>query len=345
VVNYTSALLIVGSRKTVGVARRSLAGVPRGPVLGIAGAPDALPAKADLLRGQWSACSRPTGGGPRSLVAVGTTVAGAPLGEGGLLVSTPDGAVHLVWNGRRALLRNPAELLPILVWGTPVPVATSFVNALPAAADLARVPVPGRGQPFPPVAGARVGQVFVVDGRQHAVALAGGLAPVTAFQAALLLGDPATVEQVRQKSAWPLSAGEYASVPRVELPGAWHGLPDALPQLTTPAPGSGVCVVGGGSVVVGVALREGTMVPSTAGELALPPGRGAVVEALPAPDSPSGALFLVTDLGVRHALPSAEVLPALGYAGIAPVRVPAEVVALLPTGAALHPQAARQPAG
>src|SRR5215218_8560512 len=39
VANYSSALLIVGAPRTISVARRSLAGVPRGVPLGIAGAP------------------------------------------------------------------------------------------------------------------------------------------------------------------------------------------------------------------------------------------------------------------------------------------------------------------
>jgi hypothetical protein len=36
-----------------------------------------------------------------------------------------------------------------------------------------------------------------------------------------------------------------------------------------------------------------------------------------------------------------EVMAILGYGGVAPTRVPAEIVALLPLGAGLHPQDAR----
>ncbi|NBH11520.1 type VII secretion protein EccB, partial [Amycolatopsis sp. SID8362] len=57
VANYASALLLLGDhRATEQVSRESLAGVPRGPRLGIPDAPDALPAPARLLTGSWSLC-------------------------------------------------------------------------------------------------------------------------------------------------------------------------------------------------------------------------------------------------------------------------------------------------
>jgi type VII secretion protein EccB len=329
----------------VSVARRSLAGVPRGPLLGIPGAPDALPLRRDLVRGPWAVCSV-SGTTPRSVVLAGAAPSGTGVGDAGVLVSTSDGAVHLVWRGRRATVREPATVLQMLVWSTPAAVAAPLVNALPVAADIARVPVTGRGQPFPFVPGARIGQVFLVDGRQHAVALAAGLAPVTPFQAALLVGDPATVERVRQTGPTPLSPGEFAALPRTTLPGAWDGLPTEVPRLVAPGAGA-LCAVAGGEVVAGAAPPRGAAVVGTsaglADEVRLPPGRGAVVAARPSPDSPDGVLYLVTDLGVRHPLPSAEVLPVLGYAGVTPVPVPAEIVALLPTGPGLYPQAARTP--
>jgi hypothetical protein len=214
------------------------------------------------------------------------------------------------------------------------------------------VPVPRRGQPFPSRDGTRVGQVFLVDGRQHAVALAGGVAPVTPFQAALLLGDPATVEQVGQVRPTPLTPGEYAALPTTALPGVWDGLPVEVPRVVPPPPDRAVCVVAeptGGRVVVGAASPRGAAVagslPGLANEVHLPPGRAAIITARPAPDAVDGALYLVTELGVRHLLPSVEVLAMLGYAGVVPVPVPVEVAALLPVGPALYPQAARAPVG
>src|SRR3712207_5522871 len=61
VVNYASALLLVGSAppKTVLVSRRSIEGVPRGAPLGIPDAPDSLPAANRVVGVPWSVCSSP----------------------------------------------------------------------------------------------------------------------------------------------------------------------------------------------------------------------------------------------------------------------------------------------
>jgi hypothetical protein len=68
------------------------------------------------------------------------------------------------------------------------------------------------------------------------------------------------------------------------------------------------------------------------------------VESAPAPGAGGGSLSVVTDLGVRYAVPGREVLGMLGYGGVRPVRMPASLVALLPSGRALNPDAARAPA-
>jgi hypothetical protein len=81
--------------------------------------------------------------------------------------------------------------------------------------------------------------------------------------------------------------------------------------------------------------------PLLADWVAMPPGRGVLVESRTG-DTP-GALSLVTDLGVRFPLPSAEVRTMLGYGAVAPVLLPNAVVALLPTGSALDPAAAAVP--
>lgn len=349
VANFASAALIVGTSKTISVARRSLGGAQRGPLLGIPGAPDALPQRRDLIGGPWAVCGAVGAG--RSTVVVGSVPAGDPLGANGALVSTPDGAVHLLWQGRRARIREPDTVLGMLVWGTPVPVPSAVVNALAVAADIARVPIPGRGGRFASVPGARVGQVFLVDGRQHAVALAEGLAPLTPFQAALVLGDPATVEQVGQTAPAALSPGEYARLPRTAFPGRWEGLPSEVPRLAEVGTAASMCASSApsGDVVVGSAPPRGAAVAGSStglvDEVRVPPGRGVLATASTAPGADAGVIYLVTDLGVRHPLASADVLPVLGYAGVRTVAVPAEILALLPTGPGLHPQAARAVVG
>src|SRR5882672_10694205 len=57
VANYSSALLILGDHLgSQSLDRSALAGVPRGPTVGIAGAPD----PKQLLSGGWTMCSQPS---------------------------------------------------------------------------------------------------------------------------------------------------------------------------------------------------------------------------------------------------------------------------------------------
>jgi hypothetical protein len=77
--------------------------------------------------------------------------------------------------------------------------------------------------------------------------------------------------------------------------------------------------------------------------IAVPPGRGVVVQSVASPTAAGGALAVVSDLGQRFAVPDAEVLGSLGYAGVTPLRLPAAVVALVPAGRALDPAAAGLP--
>lgn len=65
--------------------------------------------------------------------------------------------------------------------------------------------------------------------------------------------------------------------------------------------------------------------------------------AVSSPTATSGQVFLVTDEGRRYAVPDADVLGALGFADVSPVVLPESLVARVPAGPALDPQAARGP--
>jgi hypothetical protein len=71
-------------------------------------------------------------------------------------------------------------------------------------------------------------------------------------------------------------------------------------------------------------------------------GTGALVESVPSPTAPpgSGTISIVTDTGMRYAIASPEARTALGFAGVTPQRLPAELVALLPEGPSLDPKLA-----
>lgn len=319
VLNYTSALLIlgIGRPRTVYVPARSLAAVPRGTPLGIPGAPDALAEPERLVGLPWTLCGS-------ALHLGGGGAGGRALGDLGLLVRDPAGTSYLIWRNRRHPIREPAVVLAALGWGRAphVRVPTPVLDALPVGDDLARIPIEGRGRPSG-LAGLRVGDVVVVESqggaRQYAVALAGGLAPVTQMQADLLLAERGT--RLRR-----LDPGSYTTAPKLDdlVPGGPVPPPEETPELVRPA--GELCVdVADGTVGV----RVDVPVDGVDG-VVVPPGRGAVVDA-------GGTLSVVTDLGMRYAVPSREVLAMLGYGDVTPLRLPAGVVALLPAGPALDP--------
>ncbi|MER7458761.1 type VII secretion protein EccB [Micromonospora sp. NPDC126480] len=362
VLNYASALLIIGSErpKTVLVSRKSITGVPRGLPLGIADAPDSLPGPKGLSTAPWAVCSvagdgvRPE---PRSAVLIGVDVPGGrPLGDEGLLLRHPDGELHLVWRQRRHAIRDPDRVLAALAAtrARAVPVAPGLLHALPVGVDLEPPAVPGQGQPSARVPGGRVGDVYLVrnsgGGRQYAVALRDGLAGITELQASLLLASTG------QREPEPITLGRFAALPKVaDLTPAGPAAPPAVPPPLA-APEDGLCTrVGEDGAVADV--RHGVRLPDLAaaprsgppaavgGVLAdhvvVEPGRGAVVEAVAAPGATGGAVCVVTDLGRRHVLAGPEVLGMLGYRDVRPVRLPASLVSLVPPGATLDPDAAR----
>ncbi|HEY8534115.1 MAG TPA: type VII secretion protein EccB [Micromonospora sp.] len=368
VLNYTSALLIVGASapKTVRVSAKSIEGVPRGVPLGIVDAPDALPPANRLVSVPWTICSLPPGtnnqsGGVRSALLVGSAPnGGRALGDDGLLVRHPDGSLHLIWRNRRHLLRDRDLVLTALTWTSQraLPVAPALLNALPAGADLARIPIPNAAEPSLAVPDARVGEVFVVEsaggGRQYAVAQRDGLAGITQVQADLII----TALGLQSKPT-PMSQAQFNSIKKLPdlVPSDPAAPPATTPRLADPG-GGALCGevrddTGVAEIRVNAEVPKVADVPRTGARSAdgkaladyvlVPPGRGAVVESVAAPGATGGTVSIVTDLGRRYAVSHPDVLATLGYGGSKPLRLPANVVSLIPSGPALDPDAARGP--
>ncbi|MET7751655.1 type VII secretion protein EccB [Micromonospora sp. NPDC005367] len=362
VLNYASALLIVGAEepRTVLVSRRSIEGVPRGLPLGIADAPDSLPAPARLANDPWTVCSAtPTDVGravPRSVLLIGEDARGGrQLGDEALLARDPDGGLHLVWHARRYLVRDSARVLAALATtrARAVPVAAALLNTLPAGADLAPPTLPGLGQRSTRVPDAEIGDVYLVrnsgGGRQYAVAVRDGLAGITELQASLLLA------RTGQGEAEAMTLGRFAELPEVaDLAPSGSAAPPPAPPRLAAVDGGGVCATvrddaGVAELRVGVRPPDAAAAPRSgatggavhADQVVVRPGRGAVVEAVAAPGATGGAVSIVTDLGRRHVVADREVLAMLGYRDVRPTRLPAGVVSLVTAGATLDPAAAR----
>ncbi|MFD8820103.1 type VII secretion protein EccB, partial [Streptomyces sp. NPDC059627] len=99
VLNYASALLLTGSAGTVRtVSGDALAAVPHGSPVGIAGAPDSLPAAADVLSGGWTRCLRPGAPGGEVLDLAPPRRLPAP-GSAQTVLTGPESKLYVLWHG------------------------------------------------------------------------------------------------------------------------------------------------------------------------------------------------------------------------------------------------------
>ncbi|MFE1440160.1 type VII secretion protein EccB [Streptomyces sp. NPDC058739] len=369
VLNQASARLVAGEKMTVTqVGLKSLEAVPRGGPVGIVGAPDGLPPASALDRDDWLVCGlaqATASGRPRPVVsvAVGAAAAGRALGPGqGVLVTASDGTDHVLWQGRRFRLDAGAGTALGYGTATPFPVASSYLNSLPAGPDLALPEIAGRGTAGPALAGrqTRIGQLFTGPGGEPYVLTQEGLAPVDRTRFELLRGDPRTQRKAYAGApavAVAVGAADLAAhpAPAGTLPED-KGLPATPPELVEPGAGHGVCTAvrpaadgGPGTLVTvadaaAVAGRPVTPQPGVtpacgvADLVSVRPGGGALVRALSGSGA-AGTTYLVADNGVKYPLPTQESVKALGYAGATAVGMPATLLTMLPSGQALDPAA------
>ncbi|WP_194834084.1 type VII secretion protein EccB [Nocardia sp. XZ_19_369] len=208
VLNLASARLITGSNaEPHGVKDSKLNSMPRGPMVGIPGAPSALPGSSQGSRSEWSLCETiPLSQGGSAASATGgttTVIAGRPaLGDRirtvtkdeALLVKRSD-KTYLVYDGKRAEV-DPANSVLIralnLTMHRPRPIGTGMLGATTEVPALAAPQIPQAGQPGPgPLSKIPVGGVISVrdvgDGKPQLYAvLAEGLQPVSPFTAQVI---------------------------------------------------------------------------------------------------------------------------------------------------------------
>ncbi|MGW6688102.1 type VII secretion protein EccB [Streptomyces sp. NPDC054961] len=369
VLNQSSARLLAGEKMVVTeVAEKSLKGAPRGGPVGIVGAPDGLPAAGELSADGWLACAlRPPAadaGAPQISLAVAMAGQGAALtDQQGVLVATPDGERHLLWQGQRLRLDTANRAPAALGYGaaTPFPVSGAFLNTLPAGPDLAAADVPGRGGPGPVLSGhpTTVGQLFTGPGGETYVLAQDGLRALTRTGFELLRGDPRTQREAyadAPATATLVGAADLAAHSAAAPAGSPGGaLPAEPPLLLTPSPGQSVCAglrPGAAGPATLVALADTAAVAgrppaaqpgvnptcADADRIMVRPGGGALVRALSGGGTGS-TFYLVTDSGVKYPLASAEAAKRLGYGATPTVGVPAGLLKLLPTGPSLDPDA------
>ncbi|WP_431775195.1 type VII secretion protein EccB [Streptomyces cucumeris] len=376
--NYASALLLGGTDLgTTTVGTDSLKGTPHGTPVGIDGAPDSPPGPDDLSDDPWQVCSTPAedeDGKVGTTLAIATEASGRALGKGeGVLVTGPDRTRYLLWQGSRLRLDDDAGVIEALGYATtePVPVSAGFLNALPAGPDLAPPGNPGIGDHGPELGGrvTRIGQTFALavpgSAARYYLLRKDGLAPLTATGLALVLGHPQTREKAydgRRPTALPLTSQALKGNLAAEdaLDNGPDTAPSSPPKTVTVADGEIPCArvaPGGKGTRFGVALVAepdlGPAAQHSSGAAAAPaclpveritapPGRGALVQALGAGGGEVGTtLYLVTDAGVKHRLVTTDTVKALGYDSESVRELPSLMLAMLPSGPDLSPEAAQ----
>lgn len=383
VANYASALLLLGDHgATEQVSSNSLAGVPRGPRIGIPDAPDALPGADRLLTGSWSLCSAPASDLAGSQIEESVLLVGAePSGGSGLgenalltqLVSTGDH--YLVWHGYRHRIDDYGTVgtglaLTSEPWAR---VDQAWLDVLPEGAPIRPLTVAQAGEVSTAVPGrtdVRTGMLLVVQtsggGQQYYLAERDALRPITELQYDIQLAsaqlmsaaypgsDPRTIQlgPAQAAAARQLDPAEAA-------PDAAPGARPSIARLTDQAATVCASFAAGQAMpdlIVGPTLPPADPLSTTtrrsadgtplADRVYVPPGWAAVVEAMPSEQAPVGTLVLVTDMGRRYSLATPDVLKMLGYSSATPVKLPAGLVARLPEGPGLDPNAAtRQTVG
>ncbi|QSB15311.1 type VII secretion protein EccB [Natronosporangium hydrolyticum] len=353
------------------VASRNLVGLPRAATVGIPGAPESLPAADRSVGTPWTLCSTldtDPAGSPfttTTLVVGRAPSGGSALGDQALLVEdSAAGDQFLIWRSHRYRLASdePEQLVRALygLQAEQVLAGTAWLNGLPAGQDLGPIELPDRGDESSAVDGREIGAVVyhpVANGDQHYLVMDDGLAPLTELQLQLLHGQyQVEVEEIsaaaaaaapgssalapaRGEAAPPPTAPELLPPPNGEVSSLCAETHDveSPPELTLgsePA-GNGAALPTWGESAEGARLADSVFVP---------PGEIAVVRSLPSASAPSGSFYLVTDLGIRYAVPSGDVLEVLGYTPDQAVDMPAALVQRIPAGPTLTPQAAQQSA-
>jgi type VII secretion protein EccB len=357
VLNLASARLITKTNANPAPTPESeLSRSKRGPLLGIAGAPQILgePLADDEL--QWAVCDAEDAAKPSTTVVVGR--AEGPLShrlatEQTVLVK-PDsgGSTYLIYDGRRAVvnLAEPALVRALRLDGrVPFTVSSVLLNAVPEAPPITAPRISGVGGRGPAaLRGFSVGSVLRMaraDGDEYYVVLSDGVQRVGQVTADLVR----FADSQGARTAISVAPDLIRATPTVtELPVSTF--PDRVPA-SFDAGGATLCVSwahtasGGAEISL---LAGGLPIPSgqepvtlsqadgrgaAVDAVYLPPGRSAYVRStsLSGDNARAGTRYLITDTGVRFAIHDDDAANDLGLPNRA-IPAPWPVLATLPSG-------------
>lgn len=347
--NQASAMLAQGPGSSMTmISRSSLAGLARGPMTGIRGAPDTVPTPNELLPGRWLVCPTATSAGGTGLGVSFDIARSQPStvsAQHYVPVRSVDGRRYLIWRGTKHELPGTDSIVALGLTATVFPIVPDrWLRIVPDGVALAPARIENAGAPGPAVAGrpALVADLFRHDPgngvQQRYVLLDKGLAPLSATEYALLTATPgrATVEIDTQAVLAAPFSPDQSMVTRV---------PDIVGLRALPGDAGTVCLE---QVAAGAEVRMSVVAARTTGlrpvdevGAVLPPTRGVLVAEVPVPagqEKPN--TYLITDQGRRFALVGDDSIQALGLGGVQPVAMHTDVLTAIPAGPALRRSAA-----
>jgi type VII secretion protein EccB len=354
VLNLASARLIVGKNESPkDVDDKFLNTVPRGPMVGIVGAPTSIRGADSLSMSSWTVCdtwqtpgvTETTG----SATLQTTVLANQPVLDGDIraadsaqaILTEVDGRTYLVYDGVRA----PIDLSDVVVvnglhlQGAPLrPMSLGLLNSFPLVDPITPVTIGGVGEPS-----AVVGPDYAIGsivksvdsrGQQLYVVLRDGLQPISDATADIIrYGDPDAV----RASAREIAPATVAAVPIVHQLPVDH-YPAMSPKIVPPNSDPVLCMGWqrtNAAVRATVRLIVGHKLPVPAGaevvrlassdgngpgldSVYMTPGSGEYVQATGVePGSQStGPLFYVSDTGLRYYINDLPTADALGVVGV-----------------------------
>lgn len=374
--NYASALLAAAHGQS-GDKAPSVASVndatigkqPRGPMLGIPGAPDVLPRSSALVRPLWTVCDETTVDTslpPGSKPDVHTTaILGDPeptrgsLGTDRALLVSADGGrtTYLLWSGGRSKIDlgdNTIRLafdLPADV--APRPMSAAMLDVIPQNQDITAPDIDTSGAipGYATALGVKVGEVFALQRSDRSkaiyVALPDGVQPVPP-----LVGDLVR-DRFNQDKKLPLVSPELLrDAPRTDQIDL-SIYPKVRPRILGYQQDPVACVYRAGTEQSHAAVFATGRVPLPAGakpvavtrpgsltvdEVYVPPGRGAVLASATQHETVGArALYVITDEGTAYPVVGGAALISLGYTAKDVSFAAPELLRLLPAGPALDP--------
>lgn len=347
--NFASARLAVGGTtvKVRTVATKSLSKFQRGPLIGIPGAPDALP--SSLVGTPWTVCAssvlRAGNRIPSASLAVGRSLGGTPMASNTAVIVAAGQKLWLVTGGTRMEL--PRSLLsPLAGDYRPAQVPPVWLNGLVPGPQFKTPEIAGYGtKRKSPLGGiARVGQTFTTaatgaSAQQFFVLLREGLAPISKTEAWLLENTPGARAPVPISRTMANAAQSQARLPE-------RGLPESLPEIMPydgqtplcavyqdPSNGTAQLTLGASLPVIADTAPVGTR-PDRLDQVVMRTGTGVLAGIMQNSPNVTGYV-LVTEDGRKFPIGSNEDLAKLGYREAQAMRVPSHLLQLMPQGPVL----------